>query len=233
MRRTFFLFFSITIFLYNSVSFGVDKLPDNLTSYSSTAGKILFTKNVNSNAIKLLANFTTQQTSANCAIASSVMILNSMDLLPPLDPSHPPYEYFTQDNFFNQKVLAIIIPEEMVKKGVSLTKLAQALESYGLMVRAIPANEMNLQSFRETLRTALNKEEFIIVNFLRTGLLQKGGGHHSPIAAYDESTDQFLILDVARYKYPAFWVKAEDLWTGVNTYSTSDQSYRGLVIVTP
>ena len=46
------------------------------------------------------------------------------------------------------------------------------------------------------------------MNYLRKAIGQERGGHISPLAAYDAKSDRFLILDVARYKYPPVWVKA-------------------------
>lgn len=39
-----------------------------------------------------------------------------------------------------------------------------------------------------------------------------GGGHFSPIGGYHASTDSALVLDVARFKYPPYWVALSDLW---------------------
>ena len=44
---------------------------------------------------------------------------------------------------------------------------------------------------------------------LRRRVLQALAESHSPLGAYDEKADRFLILDVARYKYPPVWVTAE------------------------
>lgn len=54
---------------------------------------------------------------------------------------------------------------------------------------------------------------------------------NSPLAAYDLQSDRFLLLDVARYKYPAYWVKTEDLWNAVNT--KDDNTYRGFIMISP
>ena len=35
---------------------------------------------------------------------------------------------------------------------------------------------------------------------------QTGDGHFSPIGGYDAASDQVLLLDVARFKYPPHWV---------------------------
>jgi hypothetical protein len=45
----------------------------------------------------------------------------------------------------------------------------------------------------------------------------EGGGHFSPLAAYHEESDSFLVMDVARYKYPPFWVHADLLCQAMAT----------------
>jgi hypothetical protein len=43
-------------------------------------------------------------------------------------------------------------------------------------------------------------------------LAQTGDGHFSPIAAYDSVSDSCLVLDVARFKLPPYWVPLEALY---------------------
>lgn len=59
----------------------------------------------------------------------------------------------------------------------------------------------------------------MLVNYRRSALNQPGGGHISPIAAYHQKSDRFLILDVAAYKYPPTWVSTKELWNGINSGS--------------
>jgi len=68
-----------------------------------------------------------------------------------------------------------------------------------------------------------------VVNYLRTGIAQQGGGHISPIAAYDSHSDRVLILDVARYRYPAVWVKTEVLWRSMGAVDRASGQSRGLL----
>ncbi|MDJ1182141.1 phytochelatin synthase family protein [Roseofilum sp. BLCC_M143] len=70
-----------------------------------------------------------------------------------------------------------------------------------------------------------------MVNYLRKSIDQERGGHISPVAAYHEESDRFLILDVARYKYPPVWVTAEDLWNSTRTVDSVSGKTRGLVLV--
>jgi hypothetical protein len=72
---------------------------------------------------------------------------------------------------------------------------------------------------------------FVMVNYLRSAIGQKTGGHISPVAAYNEQTDRFLILDVSRYKYPPVWVRAADLWKAMDTVDSGSGKKRGFVLV--
>ncbi|MDR3503694.1 MAG: phytochelatin synthase family protein [Legionella sp.] len=217
------------IFAFITECYAVEPLPDNLIGISSKPGIALFQKNINQNSLKLLEHFTTQKTMTYCGIASVVMVLNSSGLSAPPDFQHAPYHYFTQEGFFNEQVQQIINPEEVQKVGINLFTLNRVIQSFGLKSDVFFANELSMGEFRAVLKKALLNQQFIIVNFLRTELQQQGGGHHSPIAAYDEKTDRVLILDVARYKYPAYWVKIEDLWSAVNT--KDKDMHRGFIII--
>ncbi len=66
---------------------------------------------------------------------------------------------------------------------------------------------------------------------MRKAINQESGGHISPLAAYNEETDRFLILDVSRYKYPPIWVKAEELWQGMQTIDVASGKTRGFVLI--
>jgi hypothetical protein len=60
-------------------------------------------------------------------------------------------------------------------------------------------------------------------------LNQSGAGHISPIAAYDEPGDAFLILDQAAYKYPFTWVPAKNLFDAARTLDGARS--RGLLLI--
>lgn len=214
---------------YTTLTFATTPLPEQLIDFLSPSGTMLFKENLNPNALKLLSNFTTQKTMTYCGIASAVIVLNSSGLKPPVDSNHSPYHYFNQEDFFNDQVKKIITPEEVQKNGISLRNLAKVLQSYQLKVDLFYADDIDEDKFRVLLKNAISNQQFIIINFSRKPLHQAGNGHHSPIAAYDEKTDRFLLLDVARFKCPPFWVKTHDLWNAVNTLD--DDTYRGFLII--
>jgi hypothetical protein len=88
--------------------------------------------------------------------------------------------------------------------------------------------------FREAAKAALGaRDRFVLINFSRGTMSDdgQGGGHFSPLAAYHEETDSFLVMDVARYKYPPFWVDADLLWRAMATTDTVSERPRGYVVI--
>ena len=73
---------------------------------------------------------------------------------------------------------------------------------------------------RSIFKKALKDEDTrIIINYDRGGITQgpMGHGHFSPIAAYNHEKDAFLIMDVAKYKYPPVWAPTAKLFGGIAT----------------
>ena len=74
---------------------------------------------------------------------------------------------------------------------------------------------------------------FMVVSFSRFSLGQTGDGHFSPVAAYSEETDRCLILDVARFKYPPYWVSVEDLYKSLCPKDSVTNMSRGWFMLHP
>lgn len=114
--------------------------------------------------------------------------------------------------------------------GLSLAGLAELAGSAGLNNELVYADTLNIDTFRERLKTNLSHEgDFILVNYDRRVLKQSGSGHISPVAAYDDRQDAFLILDEAAYKYPFTWVPTQMLFDAIHTRD-GDQ-YRGVLFI--
>src|SRR5262249_54879780 len=58
-------------------------------------------------------------------------------------------------------------------------------------------------------------------------------GHFSPLAAYNAQADRFLVMDVARYKYPPVWAKADALFNAMNTSDPVSSQSRGYLLISP
>jgi hypothetical protein len=223
------LFYLLLVFA--PLAQAVQPLPSHLIDLSSDQGWHYLKTNANENTVKMLSHFTTQNTTTYCGVASVVMVLNSSKLEKPADPDHKPYHYFTQDAFFTDAVKKIISPEVVKDNGITLDQLAQITNTFGLHAQAFHAN--HIKNFSKLLKDALDNQQFVIANFSRQAMGQEGGGHHSPVVAYTHrhGEDWFLMLDVARYKYPAYWVKAQDLWAAVNTEDKDANAYRGVLVI--
>lgn len=114
--------------------------------------------------------------------------------------------------------------------GLSLANLAALAESVGLHNSLVYADALNVNTFRERLKSNLAREgDFILVNYDRRVLRQSGVGHISPVGAYDSANDTFLILDEAAYKYPFTWVPTQLLFDAIHT--RDGDRYRGILLI--
>lgn len=207
-------------------------LPKNLIPLNSPEGTQIFKRNQNLDYFwRLNSNFVSQNNLAFCSIASSVMVLNALNVMAPRDPNYGSYRIFTQNNFFTPKVEALLPSALVRKQGASLEQISRAIATFGVKVTTIHANQSSLDNFRRLAKSTIeNNHGYIIVNFLRPALGEEGGGHMSPLAAYDKKTDRFLMLDVARYRYGVSWIKTQDLWKAMNTFDKEANAYRGFIL---
>ncbi|MEB3228956.1 MAG: phytochelatin synthase family protein [Synechocystis sp.] len=205
-----------------------------LTAYDTPQGEqLLIESTARDDFWELSAQFLTQITQSYCGVASAVMVLNSLNVPPPVDSRYQPYNVFTQENFFDNPQTAAVLPAQVVlRQGMTLQQLGDLLVSHGAKVAVIPASASSLADFRRLAKENLAQpDNYVLINYRRKEIGQKIGGHISPLAAYHEPSDRFLILDVARYKYPPVWVKTEDLWRSLNTIDPVSGQARGFVLI--
>jgi hypothetical protein len=210
-------------------------LPDNLTDLNSEQGEKFFFESGGLQSYFAVAdNFVTQKTQAYCGVASIVMVLNALHTPAPTTPEYQPYHTFTQDNLLDEHTDAILPREVLARQGMTLDQLGALLSLHPATIEVHHAEDGGLDAFRSSARDYLAaKDHFVIVNYLRKSIGQERGGHISPLAAYDAKSDRFLILDVARYKYPPVWVTASDLFVAMNTTDAANNNKtRGYVLVT-
>src|SRR5271166_25302 len=210
-------------------------LPENLTGFGSRDGEAYFAESDAREAyFPLASNFLTQKTQAYCGVASIVMVLNALGVPAPPVPEYAPYRTFTQDNVLNEQTEAVLPREVLARQGMTLDQIGGILATEPVKAEVHHASDSSVEEFRKLASAYLAKPgHFVIVNFLRKAIGEEIGGHISPLAAYDAKADRFLILDVARYKYPPVWVKATDIFDAMNTPDPSnDNKTRGFVLVT-
>lgn len=205
-----------------------------LTPLAEPAGmELLSTSRQRADYGALAEAFLTQANLAYCGVASSVMALNSLAVPAPAVNGYGRYRFWTQDNLFAAEATrAVLPPEQVARRGMTLQQLRSLLASTGVQATAIHGNTLDLAAFRRlVIANQANPGDRLLVNYLRPTIGQEGGGHISPLAAYHAPTDRVLILDVARYRYPSVWVPLASLWQSIRTTDPDSGLSRGLVIV--
>lgn len=205
----------------------------NLISLNSKKGeKMLTGSSSNKDYLPLSTHFITQNKLSYCGVATMAITLNALRISAPTSPELNNAHVFTQDNVLNNKTKKIISNLKINFLGITLEQLSQLFETYSVNSHIYYAESTTLNEFRKLVSLNLGQSNnFVVVNYSRKMLGQKGLGHISPVAAYNSQTDSFLILDVARYKYPPVWVKAEDLWQAMNTQDSESKKTRGFILL--
>ncbi|MFP2904336.1 phytochelatin synthase family protein [Pyxidicoccus sp. 3LFB2] len=169
----------------------------------------------------------------------SLVSAEDRKVLPPgFDPL---FHRYTQNNFFDDKVQEVKTRSEVFglprgeggkpDGGIQLRQLAGMLAAQGLDVKLrVLDDSLKDATIREELKQNLKTEgDYVIVNYFRPVLKQQGGGHISPLAAYDAKSDSFLVMDVNATDQRWVWVKAPSLFASMRT--TDTQENRGYLLV--
>lgn len=177
--------------------------------------------------------FDAQENQAYCSVASAAAVINSfrgrLDL--PVDPLYKPYPYATQDSLFNECTDEKVTVHNatfdgllVAPGGLNLDQTKSLIEcnlpSTGWDVEAthVDPAQVTLDDMRKDLVMALmSPASRVVVNFHRTEATQEGGGHFSPLGGYSHDRDAFLLMDVAKYKYPFVWIPASVLYRSLMT----------------
>lgn len=121
-----------------------------------------------------------------------------------------------------------------LKRGLTLDKELVLLESLHLNARKLHANEVSVERLRQDAKGALSDAKSgtsIIVNyFLPTVGFTQYFGHFSPLVAYHEASDQFLILDC----FPlteSVWVDTKLLHEAMMEIDGDSKKTRGYILI--
>lgn len=153
-----------------------------------------------------------------------------LNALPITAPATPVGLQFTQANFFSPVTRSVMSAEDVQRSGVTLAQLANLLSTHPTKVELADASDSTLDDVRARLTKNLaDPNDFVLVNYQRGELQQESLGHVSPVAAYHAPSDWFLLLDVARYKYPPTWVPAEALYRAMRANDLLSGKSRGFL----
>ena len=224
---------------------------EGLARFSRAAGKLDFPP---------LANqFEAQLNAAFCGPTSAAIVLNavrnrSADLprdhgrLKADDLRNVPSGYdpivprFTQDNVIDQgeKTRARVLGElvsvngkPMRDFGYQLRQFDQMLRANGLATKLVVVDDRKLDTevHAELVANLTRADDYVIVNYRREAAGQRGGGHISPLGAYDAESDSFLVLDVNPAAAGWVWMPFATLVKGMRTFDTVEN--RGYVLIAP
>ncbi|WP_084484891.1 phytochelatin synthase family protein [Methylosinus sp. LW3] len=209
-------------------------LSDNLVDLRSAQGREWFLEAEAREAYwPLSSEFVTQKNGSFCGVATLAMLLNALDI--PAPAGGEGQGSFSQDNLFSEKTEAVVKQENILRRGMTLDEFGGLVASFGLEAKVTHAVQSSLAAFRASAIEQLSrKRRHVVVNYQRAALGQTRSGHISPLAAYDAKTDRFLLLDVARYKYPPVWIAAAELFDAMNTIDAGNEGRsRGFVLIGP
>ena len=203
-------------------------------------------------------HFISQDNSIFCGPVSSAIVLNALRLgkrkgLPRDRGSiaddelawlpagaDPFYGKYTPGNVLNERTKTrlevlgkpiLIGGEAKSDFGLQLRQLAQVLRSHGLRVetRVVDADADTATIRRELAANLARPQDYVLINYSRRMLGQEGGGHISPLGAYDAPSDSFLVMDVNPNRAPWVWVGADALISAMRTFDTVEN--RGYLLV--
>ncbi len=157
-----------------------------------------------------------------CGVASSIMIFRSLGI-----------RNYTQESFFTEAVLKIRTREAATRGGFSFEELVQSLQTFpNLNVAYIYADSFQTPAdLEEALKDLMTTEDlYIIANFNRRKMGQTGGGHYSPIAAYDPQSRSVLVYDVNE-NYGPYWADLDIFWGAMQRIDDQRSHARGLILL--
>ena len=247
------------IVLFLILTFTHIQLYASVVDWSSPTGiSRLETSQYKNDFFKLANQFESQHNKVYCGIATTAIVLNALRMHHnrsdiPLDNSllnKADLAYFPQTNFtpfyarytqntvikksFKPRSAVLGKPSEITGQseyGLTLDELEKLLRAHKLSTQTVhvesPEDFSGMkQELIETLATA---NHYIVINYAREVFGQTPGGHISPIGAYHQPSDSFLIMDVTPTKFNWVWVSSELLFGALAT--KDGDGYRGYILV--
>ena len=144
----------------------------------------------------------TQRNQAFCSAATAATMLNALSSAgqaAPVDGFYAPHPYFTQRAIFESPCVnrvptsdgsATVSAKFVATHGATLHEWSSYISCFA-DARRVHAEDATPAAFRDQLRDAFSSTppRMVGINFLRTSVGEVGGGHMSPVGAYDEIAD--------------------------------------------
>jgi Phytochelatin synthase len=229
-----------------------------LVPFSSKEGAARLGRSGEKVNFALLVNqFEAQYNGAFCGPTSAAIVLNTVNSRSASLPrdhtrlrkedvqymalgADPIVPRFTQDSVIEKgpKTRAQVLGEPTGIGGKKTTDFGYQLRQFDAMLRAnglvtkvvVVGDALSEHAIRADLIDSLKRGgQYVIVNYRRAAVGQKGGGHISPLGAYDAMSDSILVLDVNPAVAGWVWMPVATLVKGMRTFDTVEN--RGYVVV--
>ena len=229
-----------------------------LVAFGSVEGLARLARATAKTDFPALANqFEAQSNGAFCGPTTAAIVLNALrsgspDLprdrsrLRAEDSRHLPGGFdlsvprFTQDNVIGKgrKTRSQVLGEPVTVNGrqirdggYQLRQLDELLRAHGLATRLVVVDDQKSEAeIRADLAENLKRAgDYVIVNYRRDAVGQRGGAHISPLGAYDAESDSVLVIDVNPASAMWVWMPTAMLIRGMRTFDTLEN--RGYILV--
>ncbi|ORY50990.1 Phytochelatin-domain-containing protein [Rhizoclosmatium globosum] len=208
-----------------------------LTSFNSTDGKKLFKESLARGTaesfLHLSGNLAHQSEPAFCGLGSLAIVLNALEI----DPNRP---WKGAWRWYDETLLDCCSPLETIKsKGITFDEFASLAACNGLTVTSKRVQEgdpntISKEEFIRDLKKVCGNSEGLtqmVVSFSRKTLHQTGDGHFSPVGCFHEESGMVLVLDVARFKYPSYFVHVDVLYEAMKPVDKVTLKSRGYFLL--
>ena len=208
-----------------------------LVVFDSDEGMARLTRSpARSDFAALAKQFEAQANGVFCGPTSAAIVLNALQGASQGAPR------FTQEGVIakGRKTRAQVFGEPVTINGratrdygYQLRQLDELLRAHGLSTQLVVVDDARAE---EEIHAALvanlgRHGDYVIVNYRRDRVGQGGGGHISPLGAYDAQTDSFLVLDVNPASSAWVWMPAKVLIYGMRSFDRVEN--RGFILVGP
>lgn len=243
-----------------SLMMGFQAIAAEPTYWNSEEGIKRLATAEHKNDFYTLANFyEAQNNKMFCGVASTTIVLNALriptdkqaiphdtSLVGPHEKAYfPSKEWSVYIHRYTQNTVLTHSPKPRIEVmgkphevggerdyGFKLPQFKALVESNNANIETYPVKDASqIDSIRNEMIKGLDtKDAYVVANYYRPILDQFGAGHFSPVAAYDQASDSFLVLDVNSANYPWAWVETKNLVKSMNTKDGA--VYRGFAIIT-
>ncbi|ORY48887.1 Phytochelatin-domain-containing protein [Rhizoclosmatium globosum] len=211
-------------------------LPPILTSFSSPDGKKLLKDCLRlgtaESFLQLSGNLTHQSEPSFCGLGSLAIVLNALEV----DPQRAwkgAWRWYDETTLLSCSRSV----ESVRQSGITFDQFSSLASSNGLNVsgKRIQSSSHTLTTKQEFIndlrRVCSGSGEQMVVSFCRKMLGQTGDGHFSPVGCFHEETGMVLVLDVARFKYPSYFVHVDVLYEAMKPADKATGKSRGYFVL--